>query len=535
MSVLRESSARCCFCQGTLVEIDSAPGIWWCTRPACWEQQVKYGLSRQVTTWGKDRLGNNVPTVTTERLFVPTPRQVQYMASKATYRLFGGAAGPGKSTATRIGMYRKARLIPGYEGLILRETFPELEKTHLRKMAREVEWFGGEAEFIESKRVMRFANGSLIECGHMDDEKALQKYLSTEYDEIAPDEASRYKPEHVLELSTRCRSTKPKVLEMGGPWFNVVSNPGGPASDMLYDLFIAKEVDPDKYPVLAGSDAQGHPFYRPEEWEFVPATLDDNPYLPPGYERTLAVLQPWRYRQLRYGDWLAKAGLFFANWLDSHHTRDVRVEDPRQATWFRALDWGFHDPTVVGWFVALPDGHYHCCAELKLRETLITDVVAEVQAMDRALGLPTPVSAVRTYADPATRQRGGQTGESIAETFAKCGMPLIPSVNERVNGWMRVQGLLKDAPDGVPYLTFAPECKYLRRSMASAMSDATNPDDIDQSMDDHGLDMIRYFAMSRPAPNLPRVDMGPKPGTVGAMVQELLAGASTAKLGAARV
>lgn len=533
--ITQQSSAKCCFCGSNLVQVASTGNIWWCLTDSCRTEQLKYGLSRDV--WVTDDRGKTAG-VQKERLFVPTPRQVHYMRSPAKYRLFGGAAGPGKSTATRLGMYRKACAIPGYEGLILRETFPELEKTHLRKMAREVEWFGDNAEFIESKRLMKFyhKNGptSLIECGHMDDEKSLNKYLSTEYDEIAPDEASRYKPDHVLELSTRCRSTKDAVLKAGGPWFNVVSNPGGPASDMLYDLFIAKEIDAEKYPILAGNDSQGQPFYLPSEWEFIPATLDDNPYLPPGYERTLAVLQPWRYRQLRYGDWLAKAGIFFANWMDAHHTREVEITDPRNATWFRALDWGFHDPTVIGWFVALPDGHYHCVRELKIRETLIVDVVKEVQAIDRSLGLPTPVSATRTYADPATRQRGGQTGESIAETFAKCGMPLIPSVNERVNGWMRVQGLLKDAPDGVPYLTFDPCCKYLRRSMASAMSDDKNPDDIDQSMDDHGLDMIRYFAMSRPAPQAPKArDPLPK-DSAGALLEEAMAEITTTDKAGAR-
>lgn len=509
------------------MQVVSDPGIWWCLTPECYRKQLKYGISRQVTEWQRID-GQNIPKTRYERLHIPTPKQVTYSSSRAKKRLFGGSAGPGKSTEGRRGMYRKALDIPGYEGLILRETFPELERTHLRRMAIEEEWFGDQAEFIESKRVMKFRNGSLIECGHMDDERALQKYLSTEYDEIMADEGSRFDPMRLLELSTRARSSKQKVLDLGGPWFDVVSNPGGRAADMLYDLFIVKEVDPEKYPVLAGVDEEGKPFYDPSEWEYIPATLDDNPYIDPAYVKALAVLQPWRYQQLRYGDWLAKAGMFFSSWRDGHHTREVRIEEPINATWYRGLDFGFHDPTVIGWFVALPDGHYHCVAELRLKETLIVDIVKEVQAMDRALGLPKPISSTRTYADPSTRQRSGQTGESIAETFAKCGMPLIPAVNERVNGWMRVQALLKDAEDGIPFLTFAPECKYLRRSMASAISDEKMPDDIDQSMDDHGLDMIRYFCMSRPMPRTPDAAPRPGPGTAGHLLDEAISASQAA-------
>ncbi len=503
------------------------PNVWWCATSECYRKQLQYGISRQYAEFTTVN-GERIPKTIYERLYIPTPKQATFAASTAKFRLYGGAAGGGKSVEARRRLYKKALSIPGFEALILRETFPELERTHLRRMAEEVQWFGGAAEFIESKRLMKFTNGSLIECGHMDDERALQKYLSTEYDEIMADEGSRFDPGRLLELSTRARSSKPAVLEAGGPWFDVVSNPGGRAAQMLKDLFITKEVDANAYPVLAGVDDKGVPFYNPDQWEYIKATLDDNPYLDPSYERQLAVLQPWRYQQLRYGDWDAFAGQFFHNWIDRTHTREVRVEDPKQATWYRGLDWGFHDPCVVGWFVALPDGHYHCVAELKLKETLIVDVVRDVQAMDKSLGLPTPVSAVRTYADPATRQRGGQTGESILETFGKCGMPLIPSVNERVNGWMRVQSLLKPAEDGVPFLTFAPECKYLRRSMASAISDEKSPDDIDQSMDDHGLDMIRYFAMSRPMPRSPETAARPGPGTAGHLLSEAIAASAAA-------
>jgi hypothetical protein len=35
-------------------------------------------------------------------------------------------------------LQRRAMAIPGYEGLILRKNFPELEKTHMRDMSVEI-------------------------------------------------------------------------------------------------------------------------------------------------------------------------------------------------------------------------------------------------------------------------------------------------------------------------------------------------------------------------------------------------------------
>jgi hypothetical protein len=106
-------------------------------------------------------------------------------------------------------------------------------------------------------------------------------------------------------------------------------------------------------------------------------------------------------------------------------------------------------------------------------------------------------------------------------------MPLIPSVNERKNGWMRVQALLKNAPDGVPWLTFAPECKYLRKCLSGIMSDEKDPDEVNEKQADlqHGLDMLRYFGMSRPMPTAPRIE-AKDPQSVGAMLDVLIAESS---------
>lgn len=511
MGLKRESAAVCCWCKSRLVELDSEPGLWWCPSPKCAQKQLKWGVSTdRVVPLENSRKTKRVR----ERVFIPTPRQVDYLENPAKYRLFGGAAGPGKSHAARWGLYRRALTIPKFEALILRETFPELERTHLRRMAYEADLMG--AKYTDSKHQMRFENGSIIEGGHLEDDAAVRKYLSSEYDHIIADEGSSFDPKALLEVSTRARTSKPAVMNNGGSRFDVVSNPGGRAAGMLEDMFINHDPDLDTFPMLAND-------YRPEEWAFIPALLDDNPYLDPGYERQLALLPKWRYEQLRHGDWTARAGLFFSRWSSRRHVREICVVEPQTATWVRSLDHGYHDPTSIGWWVILPDSHVHRVAELKLKERLISEVVQEVKAMDRSLGLPTPISATRTYADPSVRQRNGQTGESTQETYGKHGMPLIPAVNERENGWMRMHALMGDAPDGTPWMTVDPSCRYFIKSVSSAVSDEKNPDDIDYP-DDHALDDGRYFAMSRPMPQYAREHERPKPGTAGHLLNEILSG-----------
>lgn len=495
------SHAICCWCHTPLVQVDL---IWWCPTVACHTRQREHALGTM------DKKGH------TRWLYVPTPKQVEFDACPAKYVLYGGAAGPGKSHAARWALYRKALRIPHFEALLLRKTFPELEKTHLRRMSREAELIG--AEFVESKRIMRFpSTGSLIECGHMEDAAAVEKYLSTEYDVIVPDEGSTFEPQPLLELSTRARSSKPQVQAEGGAKFWVVSNPGGPASAVLLDFFIDHAPDFDAFPALRTQ-------YDASQWIYIPGTLDDNPYLDPQYEQQLAVLAKWRYEQLRHGDWRVFSGQFFSQWQDRVHVASL---DPSPAhRWFRSLDWGRNQPGCVLWWAVLPDHKLYIRREWKFQGMSEQEVAQGIRAIDAELGL---TKASYTAADPSITHKTGAThkdgtfvGQAIGETLGYYGVPIVGADNDRFNGWMRCHALLRLAPDGGPWLQVHPDCRYLIRTIAGAVSDPGDPDDVDTTSDDHALDAWRYGAMSRPSPaTTTKRKPTYAPGTMGALKSSL--------------
>lgn len=501
------AAATCAWCQRALVRVADA---WWCPNEPCWQRQREHALGTQITR-GK---GKGQWTW----LYVPTPKQVDFETCSAKYRLFGGSAGPGKSYAARHRIYRQCLRLPGFEALLLRRTFPELEKTHLRRMAVEVPRLGG--EFIESKRLARWPNGSLLECGHLDNPDDVAKYLSSEYDDITVDEASTIDPEPLLELSTRARSSKAAVLAEGGATFTCVSNPGGPSAALLRDLFIDHIPDPDRFPALAA-------IYHPAEWVYLAATLDDNPYLDPAYEAQLAVLPKWRYEQLRYGDWAVFAGQFFSQWQARRHV--VALEPGPDARWFRSLDWGRNAPGCVLWWAQLPDHRLYIRRDWKFQQMSEQEVARGIKAIDAALGIR---KVSYTAADPsianktgATHQAAGFVGQAIGETLGYYGVPIVKADNDRYNGWMRCHALLRDAPDGQPWLLVHPDAKYLSRSMAGAQSDPKDPDDVNTESDDHALDAFRYGAMSRPHPAAPLKLKRYAPGTMGALRQGRASGA----------
>ena len=164
---------------------------------------------------------------------------------------------------------------------------------------------------------------------------------------------------------------------------------------------------------------------------------------------------------------------------------------------FASMDWGYNAPGDVLWWLPLLDGHYHIWREFKFSQTPVWEVGQEIKKRTKELDLKLDYIA----ADPAMWQKtGAGRGESIAETLERCGLPMRKGDNDRKNGWQRVHELLRIAPDGKPWLTVEsdPHCKYLRRTIAAAMSDKNDPDDVDTNGDDHALDALRYGAMSRP-------------------------------------
>lgn len=419
-------------------------------------------------------------------LYQPTPKQVEASRCPAPNLLYGGAAGGAKSHWLRWDFYKRCLAVPGYRALILRRTFPELERTHMREAMREAEALG--AKYTDG--LVRFENGSLIEFGHCQDDKAVAKYLSAEYDAIGPDEAATFEQDMLLEVMSRARSTKPGVMAV----VRATSNPGGAHTLWLRDFFILRQVDTETYP-----------FYQPSDYAFIPSRLYDNPWLMDadgtfrGYEKRLGVLSPERRKQLLEGDWTAISGQFFPEWREQRHVAAISCS-PVDLRWFCSMDWGYANPGCVLWWACLPDGHFHIAHERKFQGLVVHDVAALIKQDSAWLGLKKPPVV---YADPAMWQKTGQVGESIGQTLGRLGVPVAKAQNDRENGWQRVRELLHDAPDGTPWLTVSPKCAYLIRTLPTMVHDtnsvsARKGEDLNTEADDHAVDALRYGAMSWP-------------------------------------
>lgn len=272
-------------------------------------------------------------------LYVPTPKQVVWHEAvyhrPTTRLLVGGQAGPGKSRWLREALYRFAQEVPGFHGLLLRRTHKDLDQSHLRFVPFEVAQRGG--VWKAGDRVVVFPHrghaDAIIRMGHLEDSGALQDYLSAEYDAIAPDELVTFDRDEMLELFSRARSVNPALAALrgyvdpeerdedgqatvyDGSLVLTASNPGGKGTWWVKDFFMDHTPDRDRYP-----------HYTAARWAFYGAKLADNPYMAPGYRRTLQDLPELRRRQLLEGDWNAWEGQFF-DWRATKDGQPWHVQD----------------------------------------------------------------------------------------------------------------------------------------------------------------------------------------------------------------
>ena len=417
-----------------------------------------------------------------------TKKQQQFLDASADEVLFGGAAGGGKSYAQLIDALLYALRYPGSKQIMLRRTYPELEKSLIR-----VALFLYPAKLYRynaARHMGRFANGSLIDFAYCDAENDVQRYQSAEYDVIRFDELTHFTETMYLTLLSRLRGANdfPKQVKS-------CTNPGGVGHSWVKARFI------DAAP-------PGRPFSTPNGTRvFFPSLVQDNHFLmqaDPGYLRRLQNLPPRERRALLHGDWELFEGQYFPEF--SRHTHVVRPAPlPAARRLYRTLDYGL-DMLACLWISVDGQGHAVVYRELYQPGLIISDAAEAILAADEA-----SEDIFATLAPPDLWNRRQETGKSAADIFAENGILLTKTGNDRVSGWMAVKEWLKLRPNEQggtsPRLTVFDTCANLIRTLPALQADPRNPCDAASHPHEltHSPDALRGFctwwvSAAQPAP-----------------------------------
>jgi hypothetical protein len=421
-----------------------------------------------------------------EKEYVPLIQQKRFHSSPAMYRLYGGAAGGGKTHAIIWeAILRSIKYDFPVTTALFRRSFPELEATIIRSMLSTLpNWM---YRYNQAQHVMTLFNGSIIEFCYAENDQDVIRYQSREWDFLGIDELTHFSEFRFIYLTTRLRSKKPLNVKFFG-----ATNPGGIGHAWVRDRWVTKTCKESAY------DAS--------EYDFIPAKVTDNTYLmkaDPGYVQKLEALPENDRKALLYGDWDIFEGMFFTEFDQTEHV--VKPFDVPSG-WRMILGWddGTREPRAVYAFAIDNDNRIWVVYEYYKKGESVTDAARNIRDELQNLGYWDRL--LKTVVDPSMKRVNDQTGTSPIEVLESMGFgfrmgQIEEGKNNREDGWRIVRSYMSHKPYEEPLLKIFSSCENMIRTLPQLVYYETNKgvakkDDLDTSQEDHAADVLRYALFS---------------------------------------
>ena len=452
-----------------------------------------------------------------ERAWVLNPRQEQAeeLCAEVDEFLYGGAAGGGKSEWLLWHADHLSRTIPGHASLILRNSFPELRRSLIRRSMERLLYDSPECDrpvWRAADKEWRYPNDSVIELGYCASDDDVGQYLSAEYDFIGFDEQTEFSEYQYDMIRSRARTTARQRARGSRPHIAGATNPGRTGHAWNKERFVKATDYGERIATETITMPTGQTVTRTRA--FLPATVVDNPKIDSGYVENLMTLPENLRKQYLEGDWDSFEGQYFPEWTRARTMDDGSnlpwhviepFEVPHEWPRFRAVDWGSYNPFACLWFAVDQDGYVYV-----YREAYQTKLTPQQQAelIDRMSvatvnGITRKEKIDYTVGDPAMWSQQGSL--SIAAQYGKAGLHMRKADNDRLAGWARVRDWLREDEHGNPGVRVFSSCNNFIRTFPELVHDKNRPEDLDTTGEDHLADAFRYGLMTRPRRYQPKV------------------------------
>jgi len=297
-----------------------------------------------------------------------TAKQNEAFASTARFLLFGGGAGGGKTLWAEYdalglnnpGDGKRAIDYPDYTALFLRRTLPQLRQVIDDTKKIYPVWGRGpngeEPQWYEQKKMWVFPSGARIFFGFVDRPSDVYNYQGWEYQWICFEELTQWPSSWpFLYLHTRLRRVEGMPVQIG---MKATCNPGGVGHHWVRSFWNIDDAgSPTHFSVPLEIELEdGHKEVVDLDRQFIPAKLDDNPFLSRA-EYAAALEDPTQSaamrRALRDGRWdvIDVQGVIYGDQIQELHNRGHIKEVPYDPRYPVNTFWdiGTTDDTAV-WF-----------------------------------------------------------------------------------------------------------------------------------------------------------------------------------------
>lgn len=435
----------------------------------------------------------------------PLPKQAEYHALSAKFRLFIGGWGNGKTSGGCAEAFALAMEYPGSTGLIGRKTRPELQATTEKQFfegggGAESDWPGCPQEVIrshnKSRNELKFINGSRIHFWPMDEPGKLSNLNLGWY---LLDQAEEVTEEIFQMLEGRLRQQNAPRCGL------LLANPNG--HDWLWRRFVYL-----KYP----------------DHKYVHAKTTDNPTLPSDYIASLYRMPEAWIKRFVEGSFDVFSGQIFPEFDANVHTI-TPFPVPEWWDGLETVDWGYRNDTSVLWLKFDEKGNCFVVDEHLESNKLVHHHAGKIHERRGEHGIPG-----MTIIDPTSSKTDPTSGRSVMDEFNDHGIIVSPGDNARLAGINRIGEWLRCDPKhphpltgelhpeaydgkGYPRLWIFKNCVHLIEHLGQYQWRKKPPQAEEEAKekplerDDHDVDALRYGLMSRPKPSVAPINYQAQP------------------------
>lgn len=234
---------------------------------------------------------------------------------------------------------------------------------------------------------------------------------------------------------------------------------------------------------------------NPEVWH-TQMQWEDNPFLSPlEIKEVEASLSAEELESRKYGRFMGREGLIY-----NEFDQNVHVVEPFNIpqSWQDkiSIDPGLNNPLSAHWYAVDFDGniyvvaeHYEKQKDIEYHSNKIKEISLKLNWHKDGFG------RYECLIDSAANQRTLVSSKSVAELFFENGLNVNTKVNKDVfSGISKVKSFLKDASGNTKLFIFKNCVNMIREFKSYFWGEGDSP----KKHDDHSMDELRYYIMSRP-------------------------------------
>jgi phage terminase large subunit-like protein len=329
---------------------------------------------------------------------------------------------------------------------------------------------------IDLIRVKNVFGGSSV-IGFKSCDQGREKFQGTSLDFVWFDE------EPPKDIYLECRM---RVLDRQGDVFGTMTPLKG-FTFVYHDIFLNRANDPEIW-------------YEFMEWA-------DNPYLS---ESEIASLQgsldEVSLQARRYGRFAAAEGLVYPEFDENIHVIEP-FAIPKEWQDTVSIDPGLNNPLSAHWYAVDFDDNVYVVYEHFAAGRDVDYHAEEIKRISAMLSWKTDgAGRVRALIDSAAKQKTLSGVKSVCELFYERGILVNPDVEKDLfSGIARVKSYLKQ-DNGLPNLYIFSNCTELIKELKGYY---WGSGDAPKKVDDHALDEMRYYLMSKPKKTPPVQEKSP--------------------------